>query len=148
MPECTHWLRTMTCANGPDCLYLHVDPAFKKPPCPHYERGFCPLGPHCAARHVKKKNTCPFYLAGFCPNGRECTEGGHPVWREKEELKRPEAKVILSPEEQEAEREKLLAQLEKEEESRDYGSGHRGRGGGRGRGRKGWVDRGRGRDRS
>jgi len=132
----------MTCANGADCLYQHVDPVFKKPPCAHYERGFCPLGPRCAARHVKRKPVCRFYLAGFCPNGRECLEGGHPVWRETSEMNRPEVKIVLSAEERELERERLLAQWEKDEESRDFGSGYRGRGGGRGRGRKGWVDRG------
>lgn len=144
MPECTQFSRLGTCSNGTECLYLHLDPGLKQPPCPHYERGFCPLGPHCAARHVKRKTICVYYLAGFCPNGPGCTRGGHPQWKEKEEMEKPQAKKILSAEEQEEENQRLLESFERarEEERRDYedrvASGRDpGRGRGRGRGR-GW----------
>lgn len=143
MPECTQYSRHLTCTNGIDCLYLHLDPVQKQPPCLHYERGFCPLGPRCAARHIKRKLFCRFYLAGFCPNGRECEEGGHPSWREKEDLKKPEVKKILTVEEQEMEKERIIATLERqrEEERRDFEErGHVGRQG-RGRGgRKSWTN--------
>ena len=122
MPECESYARTLTCLNGSECLYLHIDPDLKRPPCPHFDQGFCPLGPYCAKRHIKKKNICKYYMAGFCPSGKECTEGAHPVWRDREELPKPEVKIELSAEEKEAERERLLAELERqreEEERRD-----------------------------
>lgn len=143
MPECTHFARSGVCPNGSECLYLHLDAAVKRPSCPHYDRGFCPLGRDCRDKHVTRKALCRFYMAGFCPNGRACAEGAHPVWREKEELKRPERKVVLSPEEQEREKERLLALLEREREEEAREFGERGYGqqrlqGGRGRGRKNW----------
>lgn len=122
MPECSHYARTMTCQNGPECLYLHLDASAKRPPCPHYERGFCPLGLRCANKHINKPVLCKFYLAGFCPNGKECLEGAHPRWQEKEDMRRPEPKIVLSAEQQEQERERLLAVLERErdEEAKDF----------------------------
>lgn len=153
MPECTQFARYGTCSNGSDCLYLHIHADAKKPPCPHYERGFCPLGPHCAARHVKRKAFCPLYMAGFCPDGRDCARGAHPKWTEKEALPKPEVRKILSKEEQEAEKARLTERMEKEREEeerereerglpgrRDFGGRGRGRGrgewrGGRPRGR-------------
>ncbi|KAK2073921.1 hypothetical protein P8C59_008160 [Phyllachora maydis] len=79
MPECSFFAQKGYCSNGDECLYLHIDPLSKVAPCPHYERGFCPLGPRCDKRHVRR-NMCPFYLAGFCPDGRACRAGAHPRW--------------------------------------------------------------------
>ncbi len=42
MPECNLFVRNGYCSNGDECLYLHIDPQSKLPPCPHYDRGFCP----------------------------------------------------------------------------------------------------------
>lgn len=82
MPECNFYLRYGYCANLDECLYLHIDPAKKLPPCPWYEQGFCPNGPNCARRHVRRAIICPFYLAGFCPDGRlKCQRGAHPKWK-------------------------------------------------------------------
>ncbi|KAF8453425.1 hypothetical protein BGX38DRAFT_1078803, partial [Terfezia claveryi] len=58
---------------------LHIDPREQDfiPLCPHYEKGFCPLGPNCSKKHVRKQ-ICKYFLCGFCPNGaRQCREGGH-----------------------------------------------------------------------
>jgi len=112
MPECSYYARTQTCSNGDDCLYLHIDPESKRPACPHYDRGFCPLGPHCALKHNKKDKLCPFYLAGFCPEGKTCTYGAHP--RFPTDLKKPEVRVEKSPEELERERAEREAEREKE----------------------------------
>ncbi|CAN8100853.1 unnamed protein product [Discula destructiva] len=90
MPECNFFLRNGFCSNGDECLYLHIDPQSKLPPCPHYDRGFCPLGPRCAKKHVRKK-MCKYFLAGFCPDGRDCKEGTHPKW--KKDLEKPTVKV-------------------------------------------------------
>ncbi|KAI9829299.1 MAG: RNA-binding component of cleavage and polyadenylation factor [Phylliscum demangeonii] len=79
MPECNAYTRTRHCLNGDECLYLHIDPDSRLPPCPHYDKGFCPLGPLCAKKHVRKQ-PCAYYLAGFCPEGRQCGEGAHPKW--------------------------------------------------------------------
>lgn len=121
MPECNYWSRFGTCSNGDDCLYLHPDPESKRPPCPHYERGFCPLGPHCANKHIKKDNICPFYLAGFCPDGKTCKAGAHP--RFPDDLKKPERKVIKSKAQLEQERlEKEQAREREEEQDRERGA--------------------------
>ncbi|KAL7939118.1 hypothetical protein V8C35DRAFT_990 [Trichoderma chlorosporum] len=89
MPECNFFMRNGYCSNGEECLYLHVDPLSKLPPCPHYDMGFCPLGPLCSKKHVRRK-LCPFYLAGFCPDGPECKTGAHPKW--SKDLEKPVAK--------------------------------------------------------
>lgn len=39
--------------------------------------GFCPQGPNCKKRHVKKV-LCPRYLTGFCPLGRRDCDMAHP----------------------------------------------------------------------
>ncbi|KAK4136674.1 hypothetical protein BT67DRAFT_339954, partial [Trichocladium antarcticum] len=88
MPECNFFVRNGYCSNGDECLYLHIDPSSRLPPCPHYERGFCPLGPRCDKKHVKR-TVCVYYLAGFCPNGRGCREGAHPRWAAEGELEKP-----------------------------------------------------------
>ncbi|KAI0505592.1 hypothetical protein F5B22DRAFT_627055 [Xylaria bambusicola] len=91
MPECNFFVRNGYCSNGDECLYLHIDPLSKLPPCPHYERGFCPLGPNCSKRHVRRK-LCVCYLAGFCPDGKACKEGAHPRWDKNLDTERPVAK--------------------------------------------------------
>ncbi|KAH6681049.1 hypothetical protein F5X68DRAFT_211768, partial [Plectosphaerella plurivora] len=96
MPECNFFTRNGYCSNGEECLYLHIDPQSKLPPCPHYDKGFCPLGPECSKKHVRRK-LCVFYLAGFCPNGRQCREGAHPKW--KKDLERPRTKAEVAKEE-------------------------------------------------
>ncbi|KAI1432768.1 hypothetical protein GGR50DRAFT_672475 [Xylaria sp. CBS 124048] len=96
MPECNFFVRNGYCSNGDECLYLHIDPLSKLPPCPHYERGFCPLGPKCSKRHVRRK-LCPCYLAGFCPDGKNCKEGAHPRWEKN--LEKPVAKSEVVTEE-------------------------------------------------
>ncbi|KZF25998.1 hypothetical protein L228DRAFT_2741 [Xylona heveae TC161] len=52
MPECNFFARNLYCSNGDECLYLHIDPASRLPPCPHYDKGFCPLGPRCSKKHT------------------------------------------------------------------------------------------------
>ncbi|KAI0859721.1 hypothetical protein F4860DRAFT_246380 [Xylaria cubensis] len=120
MPECNFFVRNGYCSNGDECLYLHIDPLSKLPPCPHYERGFCPLGPNCSKRHVRRK-LCPCYLAGFCPDGKACKEGAHPRWEKN--LEKPVAKADVVREERERRDEGG------DEEMRDFGGG--GGGGGR-----------------
>ncbi|KAL2754941.1 hypothetical protein ACRALDRAFT_1043651, partial [Sodiomyces alcalophilus JCM 7366] len=96
MPECNFFTRNGYCSNGEECLYLHIDPQSKLPPCPHYDQGFCPLGPRCAKKHVRR-TLCLFYLAGFCPDGPACKAGAHPRWRT--DLDRPRAKSEVAREE-------------------------------------------------
>ncbi|KAK0536317.1 RNA-binding component of cleavage and polyadenylation factor [Tilletia horrida] len=76
MPECRFYASFGFCPSGDECLYLHVDPKAKVRECEHFRRGFCPKGPLCVKRHLKRA-ACPFYLAGFCPKGPEC-RNGHP----------------------------------------------------------------------
>ncbi|KAI0399856.1 hypothetical protein F4802DRAFT_610561 [Xylaria palmicola] len=126
MPECNFFVRNGYCSNGDECLYLHIDPLSKLPPCPHYDRGFCPLGPRCSKRHVRRR-LCPCYLAGFCPDGRTCREGAHPRW--DRDLERPVAKS-------EAAREREENGGGGDDEMRDFAAGRRDKddkfGGGRG----------------
>ncbi|KAI1174869.1 hypothetical protein F4777DRAFT_552763 [Nemania sp. FL0916] len=93
MPECNFFVRNGYCSNGDECLYLHIDPLSKLPPCPHYDRGFCPLGPACSKRHVRRK-LCAYYLAGFCPDGKACREGAHPRWDKNLEKPVPKSEVV------------------------------------------------------
>jgi len=76
MPECYFYTKHGYCSNGDECLYLHINPETRVPPCLWYERGYCPLGPECSNKHVRRV-PCKLYLTGFCPNGRGCTES-HP----------------------------------------------------------------------
>ncbi|KAK0734908.1 hypothetical protein B0T26DRAFT_616859, partial [Lasiosphaeria miniovina] len=92
MPECNFFVRNGFCSNGDECLYLHIDPQSKLPPCPHYDRGFCPLGPRCDKKHVRRAQLCAYYLAGFCPFGRACKEGAHPRWTADKDMERPHAR--------------------------------------------------------
>ena len=117
--ECKEYSRYGMCPQGDDCTYLHISPEsrLREAACPHYTRGFCPLGPYCSMRHIKHKTPCPFYLAGFCPNGRahppgpdkvvSCRFGAHPRWIRDEDLhpRRPEARKPRDPDELARERE-------------------------------------------
>ncbi|KAJ4164312.1 hypothetical protein LMH87_005989 [Akanthomyces muscarius] len=153
MPECNFFMRNGYCSNGEECLYLHVDPLSKLPPCPHYDMGFCPLGPVCSKKHVRRK-PCPFYLAGFCPEGPECKRGSHPKWSKNLDppTVKPEPKT---EEETRAEMELLQQQHQAQQQAQSgYDDGDRqrdkddrfgGRHGGRGGGRGGWRGGGRGR---
>ena len=116
MPECNHYARSLTCPNGEECLFLHVDPATKVGPCPHYEKGFCPLGPRCSKKHVRKV-LCKYYLAGFCPYGRQCKEGAHP--RFPANLPKPTVRVEKTAEEIEVER-KQREEAIKEERQKEW----------------------------
>ncbi|KAH8128000.1 hypothetical protein FP744_10001070 [Trichoderma asperellum] len=147
MPECNFFMRNGYCSNGEECLYLHVDPLSKLPPCPHYDMGFCPLGPLCAKKHVRRK-LCVYYLAGFCPDGPECKTGAHPKW--SKDLEKPVAK---SAEKTEDDVKPDMRQLfggdddgdrfrEGRGDREDRGHGRHGRGGG-GRWRGGGGGRGR-----
>lgn len=141
MPECNFFVRNGYCSNGDECLYLHIDPQSKLPPCPHYERGFCPLGPLCAKKHVRRK-MCANYLCGFCPAGRQCKEGAHPRWEtdlEKPRMKedKPEEEVGVVREEEQRERERERDGGRERDRDGEYGGrdrhGHKDRfGGGRG----------------
>ena len=130
MPECTHYARSQTCPNGDDCLYQHIDPISKLGPCPHYERGFCALGPKCGRSHVRR-TFCPFYLAGFCPDGRHCARGAHPKWVPDEQMGKPVSKSDLTVQALENERAK---EAEREREDRDGGEA----GGWRRDGKRNW----------
>lgn len=125
-----------------ECLYLHIDPNSRLPPCPWYDRGFCPLGPNCSKKHVRK-TLCEFYLAGFCPEGPQCKKA-HP--RYPTDLEKPTVRVEKTAEQIEEEQRVLRENAEREEEKEreKYGGGE---GGERGRGRGRWFGgRGRGQD--
>lgn len=156
--ECKEFSRYGICPQGEDCTYLHVSPTsrLREPACPHYTRGFCPLGPYCSLRHIKHPTLCPFYLAGFCPNGRshppgpdkiiECAFGAHAKWVKDEDMhpRKPEARKPLDVEKerrvQEEREEEYYAEMDRqrEREARGesgpgrWGKGMRRGGGGRG----------------
>ncbi|ATY64894.1 high-affinity glucose transporter, putative [Cordyceps militaris CM01] len=147
MPECNFFMRNGYCSNGEECLYLHVDPLSKLPPCPHYDMGFCPLGPVCAKKHVRRK-LCAFYLAGFCPEGPECRRGSHPKWsttldrptvkpppKSEEELR---ADMELLQQQHQAQQQQARGHYDDADGSRDKEDRFGGRHGGRGGGRGGW----------
>ncbi|KAK4116188.1 hypothetical protein N656DRAFT_826083 [Canariomyces notabilis] len=146
MPECNFFVRNGYCSNGDECLYLHIDPSSRLPPCPHYDRGFCPLGPRCDKKHVRRR-LCVYYLAGFCPDGKACKEGAHPRWVPDGELEKPKAREEKKKDEgasagggldggdQEREREREMQQdrAGSQGERGHDGRGHKDRfGGGRG----------------
>lgn len=106
MPECLFYSRNGFCTQTADCLYLHVDPQLKIPECPNYSRGFCPEGPKCANRHVRKM-LCPLFLTGFCPKGPEC-DYSHPRFDNITE------KMRIKPDPEEKEEEKEEKKDEKE----------------------------------
>jgi cleavage and polyadenylation specificity factor subunit 4 len=150
MPECNFFNKNGYCSNGDECLYRHIDAMSKLSPCPHYERGFCPLGPECSQKHTRRV-LCPYYLAGFCPDGPMCKQGAHPRWEKN--LDRPIPKSEKA-EENALKREQMQQQylLQQQQQYEMYGDDdHGGRrdrddGGGRFRGgrggRGGWRGRG------
>ncbi|KAK0731306.1 hypothetical protein B0H67DRAFT_564435 [Lasiosphaeris hirsuta] len=115
MPECNFFVRNGYCSNGDECLYLHIDPQSRLPPCPHYDRGFCPLGPRCDKKHVRRK-LCVYYLAGFCPNGRGCKEGAHPRWTMDKDMEKPKVKEEKKVDEAAAREEQFERDRERERE--------------------------------
>ncbi|KAH8840716.1 RNA-binding component of cleavage and polyadenylation factor [Pyricularia oryzae] len=153
MPECNFYIRNGYCQNGEECLYLHIDPQSKLPPCPHYDQGFCPLGPRCSKKHVRR-NLCPYYLCGFCPDGRLCKQGAHPGWNPK--LDPPTVKVEKPAGEEDAMGFAARGGAYDDHEDGDRGGQQRGDrrggygqrdgkfggGGGGGGGRGGWRGRG------
>ncbi|EPQ27006.1 uncharacterized protein PFL1_05290 [Pseudozyma flocculosa PF-1] len=74
IPECRFFATFGFCNSGDDCLYLHVDRKIKRRECQRYNRGFCPRGPDCPKKHVRRV-ACPWYLCGFCPLGPSCKMG-------------------------------------------------------------------------
>ncbi|KAG9287898.1 hypothetical protein G9A89_017493 [Geosiphon pyriformis] len=48
----------------------------QKTECMAYQRGFCPDGPNCTMKHVRRI-MCQFYLMGFCAFGKNCSDA-HP----------------------------------------------------------------------
>ncbi|KAK3720794.1 RNA-binding component of cleavage and polyadenylation factor [Vermiconidia calcicola] len=154
--ECKEYSKYGLCPQGDDCTYLHIPPTspLRDPACPHYTRGFCPLGPYCGMRHVKHKVFCPFYMAGFCPNGRahppdvdkvvSCEFGAHAKWIKDEDMHpaKPGVRLLKDPEverrEQEEREEEFFAEEERRRERHERGEGGMGRWAGRGRrGRRG-----------
>lgn len=77
MPECLFFSKNGFCTQS-ECLYLHIDPNSKIAECPLYNRGYCPDGPKCSKRHIRRV-ICPLYLLGFCPKGLEC-DLSHPKY--------------------------------------------------------------------
>ncbi|EME44287.1 hypothetical protein DOTSEDRAFT_130763, partial [Dothistroma septosporum NZE10] len=164
--ECKEFSRYGICPNGDDCTYLHVPPTsdLRRPACPHYARGFCPLGPYCNLRHIHHTKLCPYYLAGFCPNGRKnppladrvvcCEHGAHARWIKDEDMnpKKPEVRKIKDPEVEKAEQEEreneFYAEMERNKESWERGERGAGRWNFRSRGRRGGGGRGHGRPRN
>lgn len=145
--ECKEFSRFGICPQGEECTYLHLSPTspLRLPPCPHYARGFCQLGPYCSMRHIKHPKLCPFYIAGFCPNGRngppgrdgvvECEAGPHPKWVEAGQLAKPRIKVSRPAQELQREQDEREDEFYAEEERRrdraERGEGPVGRGWGR-----------------
>lgn len=80
MPECLFYSKNGFCTQTPECLYLHVDPQLKIPECQNYSKGFCPEGPGCPRRHIRRV-ACPMYLTGMCLKGPDC-EFTHPKFHE------------------------------------------------------------------
>lgn len=155
--ECKEFSKYGLCPAGDDCTYLHVHPnsPARRQACPHYTRGFCPLGPYCALRHIKHRNICPFYLAGFCPNGRShppeadkvvtCEFGAHAKWiadndlhpkkpevRKREDEERETKEQELREDDYYAEAEELRRKQDRGEAPRGRWGAHRGRRPGRG----------------
>ncbi|CAH7686152.1 hypothetical protein PPACK8108_LOCUS20766 [Phakopsora pachyrhizi] len=77
MPECWFFGKYGFCSNGDECMYLHVDERMRVLECMDFRRGFCPKGPICPQKHIRRP-VCVAYLAGFCPSGKSCLLGGHP----------------------------------------------------------------------
>ncbi|EEB05511.1 zinc finger protein Yth1 [Schizosaccharomyces japonicus yFS275] len=91
MPPCHFYAERGWCSNGEECLYLHLDPSKQVGVCAWYNMGFCPLGPICRGKHVRKGPICERFLAGFCQLGPNCPhphpkhiEPMHPPQKRKE----------------------------------------------------------------
>ncbi|TKA21929.1 hypothetical protein B0A50_08577 [Salinomyces thailandicus] len=143
--ECKEFSRYGICPQGDDCTYLHVSPTsrLREAACPHFTRGFCPMGPYCSLRHIKHKAPCPFYLAGFCPNGRShppgpdkvisCQYGAHPRWIKDEDLhpRKPEARKTPDVEglkrEQDEREDEYFAEMDRQREREARGESGPGR---------------------
>ncbi|KAK4463165.1 hypothetical protein QBC42DRAFT_223579 [Cladorrhinum samala] len=148
MPECNFFVRNGYCSNGDECLYLHIDPSSRLPPCPHYDRGFCPLGPRCDKKHTKRK-ICLYYLCGFCPDGKLCRLGAHPRWTWDKDMEAPQVRQEKTEEEKQKEEEEREArqrerEMERRERDNDRHDGGDGRGGGGHKRGGGRYDGGRG----
>lgn len=102
MPECLFYLKNGYCTQTPECLYLHIDPQQKIPECLQYEKGFCPEGPKCPNRHIRKI-MCPLYLTGFCPKGPDC-DYSHPKFDNLPPKLRVEHKRLIKGETKEVEK--------------------------------------------
>ncbi|GAA5985258.1 hypothetical protein JCM10908_002589 [Rhodotorula pacifica] len=74
MPECWFFAKYGFCSNGDECMYLHVTEEMRIRECPNYRKGFCPQGPNCKLKHVRRV-MCPDYLVGFCKKGKDCQFG-------------------------------------------------------------------------
>lgn len=101
MPECLFYSKNGYCTQTQECLYLHIDPQQKIPECQAYEQGFCPEGPKCPNRHVRKI-MCPMYLTGFCPKGYEC-DYSHPRY-DPNIIKESKVKKLIKGETRELEK--------------------------------------------
>lgn len=75
MPECKFFTQHGWCQNGEECLYVHIDPTQRSGVCEWFRLGYCPLGPDCKKKHIRK-SLCKLYMTGFCPYGPEC-ENAH-----------------------------------------------------------------------
>ncbi|ORY76683.1 hypothetical protein BCR37DRAFT_351406 [Protomyces lactucae-debilis] len=71
--ECKQWKEQGTCGNAEDCLYAHPAPGSRNGICDWYKLGYCPLGPDCKRKHIRRK-PCMRYLTGFCPYGLDCRD--------------------------------------------------------------------------
>lgn len=78
MPECKFFQQHGWCQQGEECLYVHSDPESRQGVCEWYRLGYCPLGPECRKKHIRKQ-LCKLYLTGFCPRGLQCPDA-HPKW--------------------------------------------------------------------
>ncbi|BFZ57454.1 RNA-binding component of cleavage and polyadenylation factor [Savitreella phatthalungensis] len=79
MPECKFFQQHGWCQQGEECLYVHTDPESRQGVCEWYRLGYCPLGPECRKKHIRKQ-MCKLYLTGFCPRGPQCPDA-HPKWQ-------------------------------------------------------------------
>ncbi|GAA5836439.1 hypothetical protein JCM9279_000392 [Rhodotorula babjevae] len=83
MPECWFFAKYGFCSNGDECMYLHVTEDMRIRECPSYRKGFCPRGPDCELKHVRRV-ICQDYLVGFCAKGKDCPFG-HPKFEPEPE---------------------------------------------------------------
>lgn len=67
---CRHWLLGL-CFNGANCSYLHKLDKNRMPTCKHGK--LCKIK-NCLLKHIadEELEECGFYRQGFCPNGPKC----------------------------------------------------------------------------